>query len=217
MTSVFPNRFWRLPSGCLTRPSHWRQCSCTAVCPTSTPLVCISAFAARCASAPHSALECDCLPAPFPTIFSDLSLTATTTDSFRYGHEMNTRRPRRCANAAARVESSAESESVNKPGSPPRPTRRISDSFLLAVPKTLTPACLSSPRASRLVIVGNPGGRSTPSLTPGSKQLRPPKHARFVGNSPGGMLSNALDLQGNKPGNTFGSVDGASPAPAGAC
>mmetsp|Transcript_14357 Transcript_14357/g.39387 ORF Transcript_14357/g.39387 Transcript_14357/m.39387 type:complete len:216 (-) Transcript_14357:727-1374(-) len=95
--------------------------------------------------------------------------------------------------------------------------RTTSDSFLLAVPKTLTPACLSSPRNASECMVGNPGGRSTPSLTPSNKGSSPPKHLRSSGNSPGGMDSNIRDLLGKRPAKDLGRVERQSPVPLGSC
>ena len=85
--SVLPNRFWSDPSGWRTSPSHARTWSATEVWPTSTPLATMRSCAARCTSEPHSLLECG-VRTPRPAIFSDLSDTATTMASFRYGQSM---------------------------------------------------------------------------------------------------------------------------------
>ena len=91
-----PNRFWSEPSGWRTSPSHARTCSATDVCPTSTPRCVILSCATRCTSEPHSLEECE-TRTPRPVIFSDLSDTATTIASFRYGQSMCTRRLIKCA------------------------------------------------------------------------------------------------------------------------
>ena len=56
-----------------------------------------------------------------------------------------------------------------------------------------------------------------PRVTPLSNEFLPPKHFLLLGNSPGGMLSNARDLHGNKPPNDLGSVDCTSVDPPGLC